>query len=50
MNNCSEPCRQWAQNDFSEKDILGIIAKAIATTLNDREKHEEAKVDVNMDF
>ena len=36
-NNCLEPHKQQAQNDFSEKDISDIIAKAIATALNDRE-------------
>ena len=50
MNNCPEPCKQWAQNDFSEKDISDIITKAIATALDDREKQKEAKVNVNMDF
>ena len=39
-----------AWNEFSEKDILDIIAKAIATALDDREKQKEAKVDVKMDF
>ena len=50
MNNCPEPHRQQAQNDFSEKDISDIIAKAIATALDDREKQKEAKADVKMDF
>ena len=49
-NNCPEPCKQRARNDFSEKDILDIIAKAIATALDDREKQKEAKVDVKTDF
>ena len=49
-NNCPEPHKQRARNDFSEKDISDIIAKAIATTLDDWEKQKEAKADVNMDF
>ena len=49
-NNCPEPRKQWAQNDFSEKDISDIIAKAIATALDDREKQKEAKMDVKTDF
>ena len=49
-NNCPEPCKQWARNDFLEKDILDIIAKAIATTLDDQEKQKEAKMDVKTDF
>ena len=48
-NNCPEPRKQRAQNDFSEKDISDIIAKAIATALNDREKQKEVKADVKMD-
>ena len=36
--------------DFSEKDISDIIAKAIATALDDWEKQKEAKVDVKTDF
>ena len=44
------PCKQRAQNDFSEKDILDIIAKTVATALNDQEKQKEAKADVNTDF
>ena len=50
MNNCLEPHKQWAQNDVLEKDISDIIAKAIATTLNDWEKQKEVKADVKMDF
>ena len=49
-NNCPEPRKQRARNDFSEKDISDIIAKAIATALDDREKQKEAKVDVKTDF
>ena len=49
-NNCPEPHRQRARNDFSEKDISDIIAKAIATTLDDWEKQKEAKADVKTDF
>ena len=49
-NNCPEPRKQRARNDFSEKDISDIIAKAIATALDDREKQKEAKADVKMDF
>ena len=49
-NNCPEPCKQWARNDFSEKDISDIITKAIATALDDREKQKEVKVDVKTDF
>ena len=49
-NNCPEPRKQRARNDFSEKDISDIIAKAIATTLDDQEKQKEAKADVKMDF
>ena len=37
-NNCPEPHKQRARNNFSEKDISDIIAKAIATALDDREK------------
>ena len=50
MNNCPEPHKQRAQNNFSEKDISDIIAKAIATALNDWEKQKEAKADIKMDF
>ena len=53
VNNCPEgpePHRQQARNDFSEKDISDIIAKAIATALDDREKQKEAKADVKTDF
>ena len=50
VNNCPEPCKQWARNDFLEKDISDIITKAIATTLDDREKQKEAKADVMTDF
>ena len=50
VNNCPEPRKQWAWNNFSEKDISDIIAKAIATALDDREKQKEAKADVKMDF
>ena len=49
-NNCLEPHKQRARNDFSEKDISDIIAKAIATALNDQEKQKEVKTDVKMDF
>ena len=42
--------KQRAPNDFSEKDISDIIAKAIATALDDWEKQKEAKMDVKMDF
>ena len=49
-NNCLEPRKQQAQNDFSEKDISDIIAKAIATALDDWEKQKEAKADVKTDF
>ena len=49
MNNCLEPHKQRAQNNFSEKDI-SVITKAIATALNDREKQKEAKMDVKTDF
>ena len=38
VNNCPEPHKQRAWNDFSEKDISDIIAKAIATALDDWEK------------
>ena len=50
MNNFPEPRKQWAQNDFLEKDISDIIAKAIAAALNDWEKQKEAKADIKMDF
>ena len=50
VNNCPEPHKQRAWNDFSEKDISDIITKAIATALNDREKQKEAKADVKTDF
>ena len=50
VNNCPEPHRQRARNNFSEKDISDIIAKAIATALDDREKQKEAKADVKTDF
>ena len=33
-----------------KKDISDIIAKAIATTLNDQEKQKEGKVDSKTDF
>ena len=49
-NNCPEPHKQRAQNDFSGMDISDIITKAIATTLNDREKQSEVKTDVKTDF
>ena len=49
-NNYPEPCKQHAQNDFLEKDILDIIAKAIATTLNDQEKQRDTKADAKADF
>ena len=49
-NNCPEPHKQWAQNNFSEKDILDIIAKAIATALDDQEKQKKVKTDVKTDF
>ena len=49
-NICPEPHKQRAQNNFLEKDISDIIAKAIATTLDDWEKQKEAKADVKMDF
>ena len=49
-NNCPESHKQRAQNKFSEMDILDIIAKAIATALDDREKQKEAKMDVKTDF
>ena len=41
--------RQWAQNNFLEKDISDIIAKAIATALDDRVKQKEAKTEVKTD-
>ena len=50
VNNCPEPRKQRAWNDFSEKDISDIIAKAIATALDDWEKQKEAKADVKTDF
>ena len=49
-NNCPEPRKQRAWNDFLEKVISDIIAKAIATALDDWEKQKEAKADVKMDF
>ena len=49
-NNCPEPCKQQAWNDFSEKDILDIITKAIATALNDWEKQKEVKMEIKTDF
>jgi len=49
-NNCPEPRKQRTQNKFSEKDISDIITKAIATTLNDREKQKETKADAKADF
>ena len=49
-NNCPEPHKQWAQNNFLEKDISDIIAKAIATALDDQEKQKEVKMDVKTDF
>ena len=49
-NNCPEPRKQQARNDFSGTDILDIIAKAIATALDDQEKQKEAKTDVKTDF
>ena len=50
VNNCPEPRKQRFRNDFSEKDILDIIAKAIATALDDWEKQKGAKADVKTDF
>ena len=49
-NNCPDPHKQQAQNGFSEKDISDIIAKAIATALDNQEKQREAKADVKTDF
>ena len=49
-DNCLEPHKQWARNDFSEKDISDIITKAIATALDDWEKQKKAKTDVKTDF
>ena len=49
-NKFPEPHKQQAQNNFSEKDISDIIAKVIATALDDQEKQKEAKTDVKMDF
>ena len=49
-NNCPEPHKQQARNDFLEKDILDIISKAIATALDDREKQKEVKTDVKTYF
>ena len=43
MNNCLEPCKKHAQNNFSEVDILDLVAKAINTTLNAGEQKGEAK-------
>ena len=45
-NNFPEPCKQWARNNFSGTDILDIIAKAIATALDDQEKQKEAQTDI----
>ena len=50
VSNCPEPRKQWVRNDFSGMDISDIIAKAIATTLDDREKQKEVKMDVKTDF
>ena len=49
-NNCPEPHKQHAQNDFSEKDITDIITKTVATALDDQEKQKEVKADVKTDF
>jgi len=49
-NNCPEPHKQHARNEFSEKDISDIITKAIATALDDREKQKETKADAKVDF
>jgi hypothetical protein len=49
-NNCPEPRKQRARNDFSEKDITDIITKAVATALDDREKQKDAKADAKTDF
>ena len=49
-NNCPEPHKQCAWNKFSEKDILDIITKAVATTLDDQEKQKEVKADAKTDF
>ena len=49
-NNCPEPRKQQARNDFSEMDVLNIINKAIATALDEQEKQKEAKTDVKTDF
>jgi len=50
MNNCQEPHNQRAQNQFLEKDISDIIAKAVATALDDQEKQKETKADAKADF
>ena len=49
-NNFPEPRKQCTQNKFSEKDISDIIAKAVATALDDWEKQKEVKADAKMDF
>ena len=42
-NNCLEPHKQRAQNDFLEMDILDLVAKAVATALDEWDKRKEAK-------
>ena len=49
-NNCPEPHKQHTRNEFLEKDILDIITKAVATTLDDQEKQKETKADARADF
>ena len=44
------PASSGPETTFLEKDISDIIAKAIATTLDDQEKQKKAKVDVKADF
>ena len=49
-NNCPEPRKQHTQNDFLERDISDLVAKAIATTLDEQDKRKEVKEEAKTDF
>ena len=49
-NNCLEPHKQHAQNNFSEMDILDLVAKAVTTALNEWDKRKEVKEEAKTDF
>ena len=50
MNDCPELHKQCARNTFSERDISDLVAKAIATALDEQDKRKEGKEEVKMDF